>query len=308
MYRLLFQGSLSEREPLLVRDPLLVIGREETAGLCLVEHGISDQHATIERREDGYYLSDLGASAGVRVNGEPVTQHRLQSGDQIELGSVKLEFQLEHGVAVTRRRLDGIQMFAIGAVGLILVIQVVLLAWIFSQPRPKVVIDQQPATPAPVAPPAAAGPKPPTPSPTPSANTASGASAVPEPARPVVLNRMLRLVRVDEQIGRDRVQLRLIVRAQVGERELDPRVAAAAIHFFVRADSEKTLPMRTPLWLNMGGLRNFSTKTFTVRFPGTPAQYGGYVVQTYYRDAIQDIAAAPPALAERVPVTSTTPR
>ncbi len=309
MYRLLFQGSLSGREPLVARDPFLVIGRDAACGLSLAENGVSDRHASIERREDGYYLADLDSATGVRVNDQPVTQHRLQSGDRIEIGSVSLQFELQHGVAVTGRRLDRLQGFALGAVGLILVAQAGVLAWIIYQPRPAAVsrssaelVSRSATSPERQAEPGQTPPggatRPAQPQPPSSPARQAGSPTAPQPQ---ILNRMIRLIKVEEQLGPDQVRLRVTLRAQVGERRLDPSVTAVAVRFFVRADGEKTLPMRTPLWLNVEGLKNFSTRAFHVRFPGTPAQYAGYVIQTYYRGILQDVAAAPPALADRAP-------
>ena len=47
---------------------------------------------------------------------------------------------------------------------------------------------------------------------------------------------------------------------------------------------------------------NFSTKSFTVRFPGAPREFVGFVVRTYYRKQMQDIAAAPPSLRPLAPL------
>lgn len=301
MYRLLFQGSRAKEAPVIVREPLVVIGRDSACQLRLLEKGVSDRHAAIERREDGYYLCDLNSATGVRVNDQPAALQRLTSGDLIELGSVRLQFEILHDIESPRRAPDWLQLVAGIAVALLLVGQVLLLVSIFREPRPAVItrsVAGNPAPPDATVPPGSTLPAPAAVEPTPAPAT--------EPARPAVpptpvLNRMIRLRRVSESTDRDRVRLAIEIRAQVGERELDTGATAVAIQFFIQDPSGKTLPMRTPLWLNMGGLKNFSTKLLVAYFPGQTAQYGGYVIRSYYRGQLQDQVAAPAGLAELAP-------
>ena len=56
-----------------------------------------------------------------------------------------------------------------------------------------------------------------------------------------------------------------------------------------------------PLWLNIGGMNNFASKTFNARLPVTPAQYAGCLVRTFYRNQLQDEAAKPAELLARAP-------
>ena len=96
MYRLLFQGSHAHQPPVHVREPVLTIGRADSCHVQLLANGVSDRHAAIEQRADGFYLCDLASATGVRVNESPIQQHRLRSGETIEIGAVRLCFEVLH--------------------------------------------------------------------------------------------------------------------------------------------------------------------------------------------------------------------
>ena len=97
MYRLLFQDRFASREPLAIDRPSVIIGRQVDCHVQLAEPGVRDHHATIERRPDGYYLRGLDSPNGVYVNGQAITEQRLASGDELEIGPVHLRFEIVHG-------------------------------------------------------------------------------------------------------------------------------------------------------------------------------------------------------------------
>jgi two-component system, NtrC family, sensor kinase len=69
------------------------IGRESTSEIRLLDSEASRSHAEIRASANGgYTLIDLGSSNGTIVNGRPVTQHPLASGDRIEIGGTLLIF------------------------------------------------------------------------------------------------------------------------------------------------------------------------------------------------------------------------
>ena len=251
MYRL----QLQDRETFIGRDATLVIGREPASALRLTDGGISDRHAAIERHADGYYVRDLDSANGVRVNGQRVAEQRLASGDEIELGTVRLVFEIVHEPPPERRAFDPWQAVAVGAIALFIAGQVALFGWIFSTEHPRgartdLVRGAKPSPPS--ANSAPAGPLPPLPA------TEPG-PAVPAP---VVLNRMIKIARVDG--------LRIQIKAQVAERELDPSQIAVSVQC---GNEVKWLPVPQD-W------ENFTSRTLTAPCPG--------IVRTYYRKKLQD--------------------
>ena len=89
---------------------------------------------------------------------------------------------------------------------------------------------------------------------------------------------------------------------QVGERELSTGAVAICVQFAALDGTGSKVVWREPSWLPIPQWENFSTKSFAVRFPGAPREFVGFVVRTYYRKQMQDIAATPPSLRPLAPL------
>lgn len=77
-----------------LRRGVTVIGSGPDADLVLA--GLDSHHAEIRRDQaDEYLLVDLGTSAGSRVDGRPVEERPLHTGDRIELGEWTLTYYRE---------------------------------------------------------------------------------------------------------------------------------------------------------------------------------------------------------------------
>ena len=68
------------------------IGRMSDNDLILDDPTVSRHHAQLRRRGSEYLLFDLGSSRGTRVNGALIREHRLRSGDVIEIGRARLVY------------------------------------------------------------------------------------------------------------------------------------------------------------------------------------------------------------------------
>lgn len=70
----------------------ITIGRNAEVSVDLPDDSVSPIHAMIELRDQHYYLCDLGSRAGTSINGRPILDEVLQSGDEINIGSFKIIF------------------------------------------------------------------------------------------------------------------------------------------------------------------------------------------------------------------------
>ena len=69
----------------------VLIGRAATSRIVLNDAKVSRQHARLVRRDDAWWVEDLGARNRTRLNGAPVQQaERLHAGDRLEVGDALL--------------------------------------------------------------------------------------------------------------------------------------------------------------------------------------------------------------------------
>ncbi len=72
----------------------MVIGRGRGADLVIAEPTISRSHAAVGYDGEGFFVQDLGSTNGTRVNGNREPQMRLNSGDELQLGKLRLLLRL----------------------------------------------------------------------------------------------------------------------------------------------------------------------------------------------------------------------
>jgi hypothetical protein len=68
------------------------IGRTPDAGVFLDDVTVSRNHALLVHRQDGYYIDDLGSLNGTYVNRRRIESHKLEDGDEIQIGKYKLSY------------------------------------------------------------------------------------------------------------------------------------------------------------------------------------------------------------------------
>jgi pSer/pThr/pTyr-binding forkhead associated (FHA) protein len=70
----------------------MAIGRSPDAEVFLDDVTVSRNHALLVRRRDGLYIDDLGSLNGTYVNRRRIESHKLQNGDELQVGKYKLTY------------------------------------------------------------------------------------------------------------------------------------------------------------------------------------------------------------------------
>lgn len=89
-------------------DDLITIGRHRSCGRVYDDASVSRQHALLRRVGPAWKLYDLDSTNGTWLNGRRVTGGvPVTSGDEIQVGRVRLAFRPTAAPAPIRRALDG---------------------------------------------------------------------------------------------------------------------------------------------------------------------------------------------------------
>src|SRR5271157_2363574 len=68
----------------------VALGRENSNAIRLHDTEVSRRHAELRQEEESYRIVDLGSANGTYVNGQPIDQAPLHSGDRLQLGQTVL--------------------------------------------------------------------------------------------------------------------------------------------------------------------------------------------------------------------------
>ena len=83
-------GRVGESFPL--NADRMTIGRRPDSDIFLDDVTVSRDHALLVRRSGDYYLDDLGSLNGTYVNRRRIESHKLEDGDEIQIGKYKLSY------------------------------------------------------------------------------------------------------------------------------------------------------------------------------------------------------------------------
>jgi pSer/pThr/pTyr-binding forkhead associated (FHA) protein len=87
------EGALSGTT-LPLRESGTVIGRNPESALVLEDDFASGRHARIFKREDGWYVEDLGSTNGTFLNGQRLTgAARVEAGASLRIGKTVVELR-----------------------------------------------------------------------------------------------------------------------------------------------------------------------------------------------------------------------
>jgi len=85
-------GGGRSGESFTVDHDRMSIGRTPDAEVFLDDVTVSRNHALLVRRKDGLYIDDLGSLNGTYVNRRRIESHKLDDGDEIQIGKYKLSY------------------------------------------------------------------------------------------------------------------------------------------------------------------------------------------------------------------------
>lgn len=88
-----------------INEETLVIGRETAANLCIADASVSRRHSKIEKKDEGFVITDLESLNGTFINDVPVKTRLLEHGDRVRIGDSQFLF-LTHDHEATSKSSD----------------------------------------------------------------------------------------------------------------------------------------------------------------------------------------------------------
>jgi hypothetical protein len=77
-----------------IESEAVVIGRMPECAVVLSDPNVSRRHAEVVRVNETFVVRDLGSTNGTKLNGVPIREQYLTTGDNITVGSTTLVFEL----------------------------------------------------------------------------------------------------------------------------------------------------------------------------------------------------------------------
>jgi pSer/pThr/pTyr-binding forkhead associated (FHA) protein len=93
MYRLTFLSGPLKGKRLAIRQGPVTIGRDPECNIAVADNEIFRKHAVIERRDDDFYIRDVGSKSGILVNDIICRESKLKHKDTITIGRTVILFQ-----------------------------------------------------------------------------------------------------------------------------------------------------------------------------------------------------------------------
>jgi signal transduction histidine kinase/pSer/pThr/pTyr-binding forkhead associated (FHA) protein len=90
----------------------MALGRDNSNPIRLHDTEVSRRHAEVRRVEDAYRVVDLGSANGTYLNGQPIDNSPLRSGDRLQLGQSVMLFSEGPSGSTDRELAERVNMLA----------------------------------------------------------------------------------------------------------------------------------------------------------------------------------------------------
>lgn len=108
--RLISIDDPDEAKAFELETDVVTLGRSFDNHLVLVDPHVSQHHASLARKGDGYWLEDTDSHNGVSVNGRKVGRTLLRGGEQIDIYPYRFRFEVQFEISESGRRRPTLQL------------------------------------------------------------------------------------------------------------------------------------------------------------------------------------------------------
>src|SRR5262245_49053000 len=81
--------GMDDKQVILLDKPIVLIRRHSDFDVQVESRKVSRRHCCVAQVDDHLVVRDLESTNGIRVNGTPVVEGRLDNGDELTIGNVR---------------------------------------------------------------------------------------------------------------------------------------------------------------------------------------------------------------------------
>lgn len=105
--------GVDDKHVIVLDKPIVLIGRHSECDVQVESRKVSRRHCCVAQVDDHLVVRDLESTNGIRVNGNPVLEGRLGSGDELTIGNVRYRVEWDHAeLARLQKKRGGVKRHA----------------------------------------------------------------------------------------------------------------------------------------------------------------------------------------------------
>lgn len=89
--------QVDKNAPVPIRKDVFLIGRGSKCDYIIEHRSVSREHAVITRERNGWFIEDLNSANGTWLDGEQISKHKIEEGDEIQISNLNLRFGVRPG-------------------------------------------------------------------------------------------------------------------------------------------------------------------------------------------------------------------
>jgi len=105
MPRLKFISTVQGVNSIELHESIFSIGSDAHNSVCIEDGNISKFHVLLAKDADTYKIFDLHSASGTTVNGQRITATTLKEGDTVQIGYLKLAYEIAETAPVNKKKI-----------------------------------------------------------------------------------------------------------------------------------------------------------------------------------------------------------
>jgi hypothetical protein len=89
--------QVDKSAPIPIRKDVFLIGRGSKCDYIIEHRSVSREHTVITRERNGWFIEDLHSANGTWIDGEQISKHKIEDGDEIQISNLTIRLSIRAG-------------------------------------------------------------------------------------------------------------------------------------------------------------------------------------------------------------------